>query len=315
MKKIVPILSLLLVALLASCMTIEPITSSDGTSAEIERTITIEDLSSQTSESSEEMKALLDEVYIEEASSQTTISTEIVPEEEESSAVTFVDEIIDDTNDEETITIVTSPETDFIEEDIVFDTPVIEGVSIFTDGIVTAENNWMPAQEVTSEITPMEFVFAEELPLEIEGRRIETASTITTEEPKIIWEDEIYEPAVTTITSSPVNTSTELDILAEYEKFLADLGDDYTVAASEDIEDVDLETLLNMQTEEPAVEKTPEVTEEEHEEHWEKIHAETPEESKEKSAVAKFFSDLWADIKSLFVNLWNTIKSWFSKKN
>lgn len=314
MKKIVLLLSLLLVVLLASCMTIEPIVSSDGTSTEIERTITIKDLSSQSAEPSEEMKALLDEVSIEESSSQTSTPTEIILEDEDSTEITFVDETIDDTKKEETITVISSPESDFIEDDIVFDTPVIEGVSIFADGIVTTEDKWMPAEEITFDITPMEFVSAEELPLEIEGRKIETANTITTEEPKIIWEDEVYEPAVTTITSNPVDTNKELDILAEYEKFLADLGDDYTVASSEDIEDVDLETLLNMQSEVPSVE-TAESVEEEEVEQWETIHAETPAENKEKSAIAKFFSDLWADIKSLFVNLWNTIKGWFRKNS
>lgn len=314
MEKIVLILSLLLVALLASCMTIEPIVSSDGTSTEIERSITIEDLSSQSTEPSEEMKALLDEVSIEESSSQTTTSTEIILKDEFSPEITFVDETIDDTKKEETITVVSSPEADFIEDDIVFDTPVIEGVSIFADGIVTTEDKWMPAEEITFDITPMEFVSADELPLEIEGRRIETANTITTEDPKIIWEDEVYEPAVTTITSNPVDTNKELDILAEYEKFLADLGDDYTVASSEDIEDVDLETLLNMQSEVPSVE-TVESVDEEQVEQWETIHAETPAENKKKTDIAKFFSDLWTDVKSLFVNLWNTIKGWFRKNN
>lgn len=320
MKKLLRLFPLLLAVLLTSCMTIETVPSSEKGSSGTNRELTLEELTEET-ETSEELQKLLDETEVAETveTEEKSLSEDVTEpvEEPEESEIVFEEEVIEENTPLETVeTVIDDSETiEEIPEEVTFETPVFEGTSILTGSTVTPGSTWQAASESASDITPMAFVSAEELPLEIEGRSFESTNTVAVEEPKITWDEDVtFEPAVAVV-SNPVETQKELDILAEYDKFLSELGDDYTLAASEDIEETDLNTLLNLPTEEPPVEEavetaeTAENTDEEENAAWEKV----PEEGKT-SGIGKFFSDLWKDIKSLFSNLWTTIKGWFSKK-
>ena len=207
------------------------------------------------------------------------------------------------------------------------DTVVITGTSILENntntGFTSAPDSWMPAQDMSDnaqKIDPAVFVSAEELPLEVAGKDISNTSTVTPEKMNIIWEDEVYTPDVV-VSSGPADISNERDILKEYEQFVADLGDDYTVAKSDDIT---LEELLAVSEQNSSDGKNTEnnLYEDENSDNtWTEVPSESSESSEsttetegKKAGITGFFKGIWSDIKTLAVNLGSTVKGWFVKK-
>lgn len=339
-KHIITAISVLLIAsiFMTSCLSMN--NGSTLTESDIEKlaaTIT----ESSNAETSAELKALLESQGIETDGEITTESLNIVNEDgtaigtgtstEESSDV-FVEENLDDIASEDEIYINGEPINSLVAEseeetveDVTFEPIVIEGTSVLDNGNFTAgDSSWMSGQEMTGDLKPATFVSAEELPLETAGRDLSSISTVTAEEPKIIWDDEVvdtYTPTVTA-TSDPVDIYKERDILKEYEQFIADLGDDYTVAKSDDITLDDLlnETETTVTVTEESIEPKDELyAETESDETWTTVPEETKtvetEEEEKTNSFVEFFKGLWNDIKTLFVNLWTKLKGTFTKKS
>lgn len=144
-------------------------------------------------------------------------------------------------------------------------------------------------------------------PTEASQEEDESLDVDVSEEPRIRWEDEVYTPSSSSISSGPVSIDNTRDILDEYNQFLAELGDDYKEAESVDNEDI-----------EPVEEKV------EDEEEWEEVavadtesvekEEESSKDDKAPSKVLSFFSNLWSDFKELVKGVFGKIKAIFSKK-
>lgn len=201
---------------------------------------------------------------------------------------------------------------------------IITGTSILENNdnndFTSASDSWMSASDMSNQyqkIDPAIFVSAEDLPLEVAGKDITNTSTVTPDNLNIIWEDEVYTPDVV-VSSAPADISNERDILKEYEQFVADLGDDYTVAKSDDIS---LEELLAVSEKNSSDGQKTEnnlYDEKENDSTWEEVPTETAESNTktegEKAGIGAFFKGVWNDIKALAVNLGSTVKGWFVKK-
>ena len=183
-----------------------------------------------------------------------------------------------------------------------------------TVNAVTDENGNFVAG-TTQTLTPLKFDIAENL-LENNDNAInldvepvddtynvseETLKAdVSEEELQIRWEDEVYTPSATTISSGPVYTDNARDILDEYNQFLAELGDDYKEAESVDNEEFEPiepieETEENIEWEEVPIEESKEET----------------TEVKEESKIKTFFINLWSDFTSMTISAAGKIKAFF----
>lgn len=324
-KKTIFILTAAVLAVLIlfpSCLTIDPSSIRD---TEIQE-VTIEELAKmfeeKESESSEKEGLTLEELLIEEG---------IDPAEADS----IEEKAVEDTTDASVDTNNNSGEEMEAGADEAYDPAdekvEIEGASVLSDGVLMPIDEWLDAQEITEEsamLKPLDFVEAADLPIEATGKVIEPAEEIEVSSPETV--DEVYQPEVTIVSSTA--TTEELDILSEYEKFLAEYGD-YTEAESDTVDESTIndlftvpptpaftsapeQTLSTAETVEEEVVDTSDTTLSEPSEiEWvdvpvEDVETNSIEEAKEEST--NFFLRLWNKIKTFFVNTWKSIKNWFS---
>lgn len=326
-----------LAVLFPSCLSIDPSSLRDIEAKDITLEELVEMFESEEALESEEVE--IEEVSLEEL--ETMLTDETTGETEEASSEEPMEEkaLGFDNAEEPSATAATSAEETYEKVEA-------EGVSIMTDGVMMPIDDWLAAQEITEEsasLKAMDFVEAASLPIEATGNIIEPPSEITADTPAVIEEKpKTYMPAVALVSTTVEDTEAETDILAEYEKFLAELGDDYTEAEGDEISLAELEELfavaetpitsdtsseseseefseITAEAEEPendiekAVSEIPEAVEGVVEDisdegsTEEEILLDVPEPAEENE---NFFARLWNTIKDFFVNLWSSIKEW-----